>query len=579
MRSILAAIVFALSLLGSAKAHAYTLELAPSTCAAGADSMEEAFALPPERLDCGENRFASRAPFVRTSTMLDGRKLAIGSGLVWQTRAADFRSLLVRFTYADGTSRLVDVDPQMAARNWFVGNRFSVPVPASSAALVAVDTVVERPFTRSLSSESRIMTNADRAREHYHRSLAYMFLLGLLVLPLLYDFLFYRVLRQSFVLWHVGMIGATSLYMLAHSGLVFEILPDLALGVRWRLISLALALAAACAAMVVAGLIEEKYLPPRTTRAMVAVAFLPLAVKAVATLANGALRLTINDWFVFSFMPVVVLIGAVTAIALAKGSRGARWALASMAMLVLVMALRVLVALTDVELPVAMADLVFAGFVLLSLVTAVAVGDRFTGLKEDRDAANVRAVKLGRMARTDGLTGLANRRAFDTIKRLRIGQGLLVADIDHFKLINDRHGHQTGDAVLCHVADVLRIGLSDGTKGRVFRLGGEEFALVVEAMEQGELVAVGERLREAIGRTMGTEEAPELPPVTVSMGAVLGEGQAMHAAFGQADRALYRAKNDGRDCVRLADGEDVMPMGGPLAVASLTGGAGAPEAG
>ena len=551
--------IVAWAVFGPATAHAYTLDLKPMTCAAGAESLAEAFALSERELACGPHRFDERAPFVRTATRLEGRKLALGSGLVWQTEAAAFSSILVRFTYADGSTRLVDIDPQMTARNWFPANRFSVDVPSSSSALVAVDAVVEKPFTRGVAADARVMTRADSVREQYRRSLAYVFMLGLLILPLLYDFLFYRVLRQSFVLWHSGMIATTTLFMLFSSGLVNEIVPDLPLEVRWRLTTLSLALAAGCGAMLVAGLIEDRFLPPRLARAMMASALLPLLVKVVATVGGESLRIAINDWFVFSFLPVVALISVVVAVALAKGSRGAAWALAGMGGLVLVIVLRTLAALDVLALPFPMNDMVFAGFVLLSLVTAVAVGDRFTGLKQDRDAARMRAIKMGQMANTDGMTGLANRRAFDMVPKLKAGQGLLVADIDHFKQVNDRYGHQVGDAVLCDVAGCLRGNLTgiDGpeesaVRGTVYRLGGEEFAAIVDVMEAHELVSLAERLRVIVANS----ENPDMPNVTLSFGAVLGHGQLMHEAFGAADKALYRAKREGRNRVLLADGVD-----------------------
>ncbi|MBO9510371.1 diguanylate cyclase [Erythrobacter sp. A6_0] len=530
------------------------------TCAGEAGSMEEAFALTREQLSCAPDRFDVRGPFVRSSTQL---KTPLDSGLAWQTNAANFRSMLVRFTYADGRSRLVDVDPQMTARNWFPGNRFSVPVPSSQADLVAIDAVVERPFTRSVAGAARLTSLADSERELYSRSLAYMFMFGLLILPLLYDGLFYRVLRQGFVLWHFLMVATTSLFMLFSSGLVNEILPDIPLDLRWRLTSLFQALSAGCGAMVIAGLIEKRFLPPRLTMAMMVSALLPLIVKFIATFGGELTRITINNWFVFSFAPVVILISIVVAVALSRGSRGARWALAAMSGLMLVVAWRTVVAFSGSSLPFPINDMVFAGFVLLSLVTAIAVGDRFTGLKHEHDEAQMRAIRMGQMANTDGLTGLANRRAFDMVRTLKTGQGLLVADIDHFKQVNDREGHQVGDAVLCNVAGLLKGHLpamdgreDDGSPGCVYRLGGEEFAAIVEVMEDHQLIALADRLREIVGRSGVEEGTAGLPQVTISLGVVLGRGQMMHEAFGAADRALYRAKREGRNCVRIGDADD-----------------------
>lgn len=566
---LLVAASMAIGLFGSAPALAYTVELREVTCAGGAPTAEQAFDLPLESLRCSGERFYWPDRFVRTATRLEGRVLPLDSGLYWQTEAADFSSMLVRFTYADGSRRLVDVDPQMTARNWFAGNRFSVPIPAADAPLVAVDTVVEQPFARSVMSKARVVTEGDRDRHHYRRSLAYMLVLGLLILPLLYDLLFYRVLRQDFVLWHLGLVAATSLYMLLQSGIVHEIASDLPLSVRWNGIGLSLAVATLSAAMMVRGLIEDRFLPKRMTAAMLWVAFLPLAVKLVGVIARDALRIRINDWFEYSFLPVVVMFCGVSAVALAKGSRGARWALLGMASLVLIMAVRMIAALGLMQLSLSTEDLVFVGFVFLSLVTAFAVGDRFSLLKQDHDAAQITAVKLGQMANTDGLTGLANRRAFDQIARLQTGKALLLADVDRFKRVNDRQGHQVGDAVLCHTASVLRGALMERPGARVFRIGGEEFAIVLDALEGHEVMAVAELVRQRVAQQEPNSEEFDLPPVTLSVGAALGHGQLMHEAFADADHALYRAKREGRNCSRLSNAESATHKGGRSFAARL----------
>ena len=131
----------------SGPARAHSVELRPITCTAGAESIEQALSYTPDELRCSGDRFAERDRYVRTSAQLNGHVLPTGSGLVWQTEASDFASMLVRFTYADGTRRVVDVDPQMGVRNWFAGNRFSVPVPKSASRLAVVDAVIERPYT------------------------------------------------------------------------------------------------------------------------------------------------------------------------------------------------------------------------------------------------------------------------------------------------------------------------------------------------------------------------------------------------------------------------------------------------
>lgn len=164
--------------------------------------------------------------------------------------------------------------------------------------------------------------------------------------------------------------------------------------------------------------------------------------------------------------------------------------------------------------------------------------------------------ELERLAHTDPLTGLDTRRvlfdrADDVMERSRARGDLaavLMIDIDQFKAINDRHGHLTGDAVLRHVAGLLRASLrSDAI---VVRYGGEEFCAVVPVQQPGEAFAVAERLRRAVEQA--PYRSPEAVPVTatLSIGVAVHDGRAALAdLLADADRCVYRAKTDGRNRV------------------------------
>jgi diguanylate cyclase (GGDEF)-like protein len=546
--SVLARLVCALGLLCAAPSAAQTLALKPLTCTGGAQSARAAFDLGGDELRCSGGRFDHRDRFVRTSVEFEQRVLPGGSGLVWQTVASDFASMLVRFTYADGTQRLVDVDRQMAARNWFAGNRFDVPIPDEAAPLVAVDMVVERPYSAATAAKARILTQARSAELHYLRSLAYVLVIGLLILPMIYDLLFYRILRLSFVLWHLGMVAAMSCYTLLQSGLIFELIPDLELGLRWRATALAFVVALSTAVMVVRGLIEDRILTRRMSGALIVAAAIPALVETVALVSGEAFRITVNAWLMASLLPSALIVTMAVAVALARGSGGARWAALGLSVLVALGFLRLLVGLGLADFGSALEDAIFAALVVLAIFTSMGVGDRFVALRRDRDRARDQALRLGQMANTDGLTGLANRRAFDIVVRLSAGQGLLLADIDRFKAVNDKHGHQVGDAVLCRVAAILRDALNGQPGAQVYRLGGEEFAIVADTLDGKTLMHLAEKLRQKVVTVAGPGIPVDLPKVTVSIGAVLGHGQLMHQAFADADAALYRAKDSGRDC-------------------------------
>jgi diguanylate cyclase len=164
-------------------------------------------------------------------------------------------------------------------------------------------------------------------------------------------------------------------------------------------------------------------------------------------------------------------------------------------------------------------------------------------------------------ARTDGLVGVANRRAlddelnrsFEAFRASGANFSLLLLDIDRFKLFNDRHGHQAGDEVLRGVARALR--QTVGTAGFVARYGGEEFAVLLPGAVMCEGAGLAERARQAIAAAKFSFQEKELR-VTVSFGvaeaAIAGEN--LKALIHRTDEALYAAKKAGRDRVYVFNG-------------------------
>lgn len=176
------------------------------------------------------------------------------------------------------------------------------------------------------------------------------------------------------------------------------------------------------------------------------------------------------------------------------------------------------------------------------------------------ELARGRAVRLAaeaqKLANTDPLTGLSNRRC--TFGRLETmielaskRKGLLSAimfDVDHFKAVNDRYGHQTGDEVLVRVAELARRQARSGDV--VGRIGGEEFVWLLPSLPNEAAARLAERLRKLV--ESGTEDVA-LPSVTISIGiAHFRPGDDKESLLARADAALYRAKSGGRNRVKLA---------------------------
>ncbi|OIQ88565.1 diguanylate cyclase YdeH [mine drainage metagenome] len=160
-------------------------------------------------------------------------------------------------------------------------------------------------------------------------------------------------------------------------------------------------------------------------------------------------------------------------------------------------------------------------------------------------------------ARRDPLTGLPMRygieQEFDLCRRdaRRRGEGLyaVMIDIDHFKQINDRHGHPTGDAVLQRFAAVLRAATRDDEP--LYRFGGEEFLLLLRAPDVDAARAALSRVLDAV-RSARFEHGAASLSITATIGAAeVTDGADMASSVEAADAALYQGKREGRDRVRL----------------------------
>ena len=215
-------------------------------------------------------------------------------------------------------------------------------------------------------------------------------------------------------------------------------------------------------------------------------------------------------------------------------------------------------------------DYISKPFAVPELVARVRSALRMKRLQTELQQSND---ELSRLALTDGLTGLLNRRGFDQqledeiwrARRFDHGLGLLIFDLDRFKSINDSWGHAQGDVVLRSFAEVLMN--SSRRVDKVARFGGEEFALLLPATDAEGVEFVGEKVREATER-MNVDCPPcgnaELH-VTVSAGGVIVPSLAesgppvadlARGMFAIADRCLYAAKNGGRNRVMTRNSTD-----------------------
>ncbi|MEE7624964.1 diguanylate cyclase [Methylobacter sp. Wu8] len=179
----------------------------------------------------------------------------------------------------------------------------------------------------------------------------------------------------------------------------------------------------------------------------------------------------------------------------------------------------------------------------------------FIGIKEDITERKAMEAQLQKLASTDSLTGLFNRRVFleqleqERAKVARLSHYsavLLMLDLDFFKRVNDDFGHATGDAVLKAFAEIAR------NASRAIdipaRLGGEEFAILLSGADKNDALSMAERLREQVAATIIDHRVGPVQ-ITVSIGAasVLADDISGEAVLHRADAALYEAKDRGRN--------------------------------
>lgn len=192
------------------------------------------------------------------------------------------------------------------------------------------------------------------------------------------------------------------------------------------------------------------------------------------------------------------------------------------------------------------------------------VGQRILAVQDELIAARD---ALLYQATHDALTGAYNRgESLEFLSRelgrgLREGRpvGVALADIDHFKQVNDAYGHLTGDAVLREVT--RRLSAVVRSYDCIGRYGGEEFLIVLPSVTADVTFQRAQAIREIIGRSPFRIEAREIR-ITASLGAAASDATAGCEAerlLGAADAALYRAKQRGRDCVEFATAEDFVP--------------------
>ncbi len=523
----------------SAPGHA---EVPLTTCIAPLQVGPEGLA--PPQYDCGldQKRFGSgdfsvQLRFAPVVSRVDD-PLVLRMTSVWQ------ESQRVQFHYADGTIAEASFTSGDARKFMTIGAIFEFPVPARAAPLDGIYIETKQSANwRGVLIGASLITRSESFRIQSWLVALYAAFGGLSLALLAYNLALWAVLRHRFQLVYAGMVSALMAYTFTSSSLAMLFIPGLDNNDRLRLNYLFLALSAVVALRFMMSFFGSQVFGPRLTKAAnwIAAATL-LSAMAFAALAPWQGYLLDRLYFAACSVALLLVVPIIYAAWRAK-VRHFTLFLISWSPPIVVSLLRAAYGVGLVEYNFWLDNGNLIALSLESLLSTMLIMARLGDLSSDRDRAREGEQTALRLANSDPLTGLLNRRAFlDRAIGKRSRQRLMLIDIDRFKLINDRYGHEIGDRVLREVAQAIQS--VRPAKSYAVRLGGEEFALLVP--EERAFLCSSELVLEAVR----CQAMPFGAPVTISLGyaeGTVGTEEDWKKLYRLADAALYRAKSDGRD--------------------------------
>lgn len=450
--------------------------------------------------------------------------------------------------YADGTVVRHRADDRQISSHIQLGAIFQFDVPVRAAPVTRlVWRIDDAANIHGILLGARIATIEDAARANLFLGALYAGFAGLAIALITYNLALWVVLRQRFQLAYCVMAALLLAYCFTSSAAMAWVWPDISNNLRIRLNHVLLGGAAASALVFARSFFEREvflgWMGRFTRVATVAVA----AGGLVFLLAPDAHIAAADTLFAWGFVAVLAVIGPMLWRAWKVKSNYIWMFTFAWAAPVVMAGVRFSQHLGLVPWRFWIDNSTIFALAFEALLSSVAIAYRIRLLSKERDFAVAQEAVQRRLADTDPLTGLLNRRAFLDQAIGRPGlQQLLLIDIDHFKAVNETLGHDGGDEVLRVFARVMRQVAPEG--GLVARLGGEEFALLSPPGSEIDPDGLLARLRAA--------RMPFDLDVTASIGLCRGsitrEGE-WKSLYRAADRALFDAKAAGRDRVRRSE--------------------------
>lgn len=464
------------------------------------------------------------------------------------SRIARHQSITFGALDADGTVRELEW-AEADAHPFAAGPVFRLELPEIKAETHALIVRVERPHSIPLLTEARLVFHPDDADWSQLEVIILAFVVGMLVLPLFFDISFFIVLRERFVLLHALMVLAMIGYVTTAGGLVsvFSVFPLSAIAVAGPMLW---AWGAGLSALFLADFLEKGAQSRFMRRVTIATGLWTILVPGFFALQMHVTQSIDDRAYFYAFIPVIFIISAAVAEAVGRGSRSARFIAIAWTPIILASIERLLRGVGVYVGPSAFDLGMYIATGLEVIVISLAIADRFLAIRRERDEAVTEARMLEQLSERDALTGLLNRRGLEARFAGLFRSGFdtfALVDLDRFKLVNDRFGHQVGDAALIACANALSAHQDPDLVAA--RLGGEEFVVLLRGERT---LQRADTLRNAIPLRIAAEVEGLEMPVTASSGAIeiprsSNTIMSFDALYARADALMYEAKASGRN--------------------------------
>ncbi len=498
----------------------------------------------PQGFDCsgdqpahGSGDFLAQLKFAPATAALEN-PLVLRMSSIWQDHAR------IHFRYADGSTARLDYSSRDSSRFITIGAIMEFPVPARTASLDAI--FIEAYGSgnmRGVVLGPALMTRSESYVLRVGMTILYSAFAGLALALVVYNLSMWAALRHRFQLLYCAMVVSLAGYTLTSSGMLTILLPFVDNNDRLRCNYVLLALSAVTALLFIRNFFEAKVFGPMLRRVFPVALTVGMALAVIfAVLAPWRIQ-QLDLAYTAGLTAMLGLLAPILYNAWRSRSRYFWLFLLAWSAPIAMSFARSMHAFNLIGYHFWLDNGNLIALAIEGLLSALLINARLRALGRDRDNALAGEQMARRMASTDPLTGLLNRRAFlDLAIGRRSRQRLLLIDVDHFKTVNDRLGHVGGDDVLRGVAEAIQS--CRPQRSLAVRLGGEEFALLVPRPAFGECTA--DKLLEAVRRF----PMPQGVKVTISVGFAEGSVEIEEdwkRLYRLADAALYRAKNDGRD--------------------------------